>query len=780
MSDQNNEKMPLLVTRGIIVFPDCSEQLDVGRVFSLNAVTRSLSDFDGKIVICSQIDPDSEEIKEETIYGFGTLCNISTVREQKGFYKIRVTGIARVRLKDADLSLTGADDYLKTDFDVIESIDGSDEKNESALMDQIVNLLSHFGGTNLPPSLINRLQKGISAEDLSNQLCHYLLVSPSDKERMLEEANITRRLEFLVGLLEQMKNATEIEKSINRRVRDKTDKQQKEYILREKLKATQDELNEVIGENEDDEENEILQKLDSQDYPEEVRKKIKKELQRYKVLPAASLEASMAKTYIDWLVDLPWSIRTEDNDSLENVVKVLDEDHYGLEKVKERIVEYIAVKQMTNSLKAPIICLYGPPGVGKTSLAKSVARALGRKFVKASLGGLYDEAELRGHRRTYVGAMPGKIIKGIKNAGVCNPVFLLDEIDKMASSNKGDPSSALLEILDPEQNIYFQDNYIEENYDLSNVMFICTANYLQNIPAPLRDRLELIELNSYTDIEKLNIAKSHLIGKQEKANGLKEGKLSFDDEAIQYIIDYYTREAGVRELERQISSICRKAVVEFIKNPKLERIQVTVDQVRKYLGTNKYEYSEKEKSSQVGVVTGLAYTEFGGDILPIEVTYFEGKGELVITGNLGNVMKESATIAIDYVRANAVKYGIDPKFFESHGIHIHVPEGAVPKDGPSAGIALTTAVVSCLTNTKVKSTVAMTGEVNLRGQALPIGGLKEKSLAALRSGLKTILIPRDNSKDISDLPHEVKSKLEIILMDNVDDALAVAFEKSDD
>lgn len=780
MSDQNNEKIPLLVTRGIIVFPDCSEQLDVGRVFSLNAVTRSLSDFDGKIVICSQIDPDSEEIKEETIYGFGTLCNISTVREQKGFYKIRVTGIARVRLKDADLSLNGADDYLKTDFDVIESIDGSDEKNESALMDQIVNLLSHFGGTNLPPSLINRLQKGISAEDLSNQLCHYLLVSPSDKERMLEEANITRRLEFLVSLLEQMKNATEIEKSINRRVRDKTDKQQKEYILREKLKATQDELNEVIGENEDDEENEILQKLDSQDYPEEVRKKIKKELQRYKVLPAASLEASMAKTYIDWLVDLPWSIRTEDNDSLENVVKVLDEDHYGLEKVKERIVEYIAVKQMTNSLKAPIICLYGPPGVGKTSLAKSVARALGRKFVKASLGGLYDEAELRGHRRTYVGAMPGKIIKGIKNAGVCNPVFLLDEIDKMASSNKGDPSSALLEILDPEQNIYFQDNYIEENYDLSNVMFICTANYLQNIPAPLRDRLELIELNSYTDIEKLNIAKSHLIGKQEKANGLKEGKLSFDDEAIQYIIDYYTREAGVRELERQISSICRKAVVEFIKNPKLERIQVTVDQVRKYLGTNKYEYSKKEKSSQVGVVTGLAYTEFGGDILPIEVTYFEGKGELVITGNLGNVMKESATIAIDYVRANAVKYGIDPKFFESHGIHIHVPEGAVPKDGPSAGIALTTAVVSCLTNTKVKSTVAMTGEVNLRGQALPIGGLKEKSLAALRSGLKTILIPRDNSKDISDLPHEVKSKLEIILMDNVDDALAVAFEKSDD
>ena len=777
MSDINKNYIPLLITRGIIVFPGCNEQLDVGRVFSVNAVTASLSDFEGKIIICSQKNPNEENIAENSIYQYGTLCSISSVREQNGFYKIKVLGVSRIKLVNPNFSLTDDKDYMKTDFNFVDVLATEDSKYEETLMNKIVETLSKIATIALPPTIINRLQKGISSEELSNQLCQFFPLRLEDKQRMLEEDSVSKRLEFLLDVLDEMKSASEVEHAINRRVKNRTDKQQREYILREKLRATQDELNEVIGETEENEEQEIARKLEENQYPEEVKKKIKKEFQRYKVLPAASLEASMAKSYIDWLVDLPWYKKTTDNDSLENVVKVLDEDHYGLEKVKERIVEYLAVKKMTNSLKAPIICLYGPPGVGKTSLAKSVARALGRKFVKASLGGLYDEAELRGHRRTYVGAMPGKIIKGIKNAGVCNPVFLLDEIDKMASSNKGDPSSAMLEILDPEQNIFFQDNYIEENYDLSNVLFICTANYLQNIPAPLRDRLELIELNSYTDIEKMNIAKTHLIEKQSNANGLKEGQISFDDEALQFLIDYYTREAGVRELERQISTLCRKAVVEFLRNPELDHINVTIDVVKKYLGTYKYEYSKKEKSNQVGVVTGLAYTEFGGDILPIEVTYFEGKGELVITGNLGNVMKESATIAIDYVKANANKYHIDPKFFETHGIHIHVPEGAVPKDGPSAGIALTTSVISCLTNTKVKSTVAMTGEVNLRGQALAIGGLKEKSLAALRSGIKTIVVPNDNRKDIPDLPHEVKSKLEIVFMNNVDDALEVAFEK---
>ena len=488
MSKENNQLLPLLITRGIIVFPGCNDQLDVGRVFSINAVSSALSDFDGKIIIVSQKDPNEDKISLDSIFQYGSLCTITSVREQKNLYKIKVSSIARVKLKNADLSLKDDKDYLKSDFDVVESSVVNDQKLETSLVDEIINLLSKFSASTLPPTLINRLQKGISAEDLTNQLSQFFPFTFQDKEKLLEEVDVVNRLEFILGILEEIKNANEIEKSINRRVRDKTDKQQREFILREKLRATQDELNEVIGESEEDEEQEILKKLEEQEYPEEVKKKIKKEFQRYKVLPAASLEASMSKTYIDWLVDLPWSKKTEDNNSLENVVKVLDEDHYGLEKVKERIVEYLAVKQMTNSLKAPIICLYGPPGVGKTSLAKSVARALGRKFVKASLGGLYDEAELRGHRRTYVGAMPGKIIKGIKNAGACNPVFLLDEIDKMASSNKGDPSSALLEILDPEQNIFFQDNYIEENYDLSNVLFICTANYLQNIPAPLRDR----------------------------------------------------------------------------------------------------------------------------------------------------------------------------------------------------------------------------------------------------------------------------------------------------
>jgi ATP-dependent Lon protease len=772
----SNEFIPLLVTRGIVVFPTCSGQLDVGRKFSVNAVNKALEGFEGKIILVSQKDPASEEdINSSNIYEYGTLCSISSIREQRGYLKIRVTAISVVKLKNTQFEIVDDYDYYKTDFDIVELV-SVDKNAESQLLDSIVTNLASFGSTNLPPSVINRLQKGITSEELTNQLGQALPFSFEEKQTLLETREILPRLQMIANAIDTFKSSAELENKINNRVREKTDKQQKEYILREKLKATQDELNHVTGNDEGDEEEEILKKLETGLYPEAVKIKIKKELKKYKTLPAGSLENSMEKSYIDWLVDLPWMNKSEDNDDLDNVQKVLDEDHYGLEKVKERIIEYIAVKKMTGSLKAPILCLYGPPGVGKTSLAKSIARSLGRKFVKASLGGLYDEAELRGHRRTYVGAMPGKIIKGIKQAGTCNPVFLLDEIDKMASSNKGDPSSALLEILDPEQNAIFQDNYIEETYDLGNVLFIATANYLQNIPAPLRDRLELIELNSYTEIEKIQIAKQHLIKKEMEANGLKEGQITFTDDALKYIINYYTREAGVRELERLLSSVCRKAVVKLIRNPELAPIEITVDKVKEYLGTYRFEYSKKEKESQIGVVTGLAYTEFGGDILPIEVTHFEGNGQLVLTGNLGNVMKESATIALDFVRANAEKYGIDPKFFEKHSVHIHVPEGAVPKDGPSAGIAITTAVISCLANKKVKSTVAMTGEVNLRGQALPIGGLKEKSLAAYRSGIKTIIVPRENEKDLENIPSEVKENVQILLMDKVDDALKVAFE----
>ena len=764
--------LPLLVTRGIVIFPGCSVALDVGRSYSINAVNLALAEYEGKIVVTSQVDPMKEDFSFDSIYHIGTLCTISRVRDSKGMLKIRLVGNERVGLVTFNEPANEGACY-GCEYTLVPSFTSS-EKEEQDLMDNIITTLSTLGNMHFPPSLINTLQKGITAEELTNQLANTFPFSLAEKQNLLVETNIVERLKFILKTLNDVKGIDEVENDINKRVRDKTEKQQKEYFLREKLKATQEELDELTGNSSESEEQQILKKIESGMYPENVAKKIKIELNRYLQMPSASMESGMLKTYIDTLVNLPWKEKTEDNDSLDNIQKVLDEDHYGLDEVKERIIEYIAVKAKTKSLKAPIICLYGPPGVGKTSLAKSIARALGRKFVKASLGGLYDEAELRGHRRTYVGAMPGKIIKGINNAKVTNPVFLLDEIDKMASSNKGDPSSALLEILDPEQNSVFQDNYLEETYDLSNVLFIATANYLQNVPAPLRDRLELIELNSYTDVEKFHIAKEHLIAKQAQINGLTLDQIEVPDETIYELIRFYTREAGVRELERVISTLCRKSVVELMRNENLEKIIISPSKVKEYLGQRKYEYSKKEKDNQVGIVTGLAYTEFGGDILPIEVTSFEGKGEFIVTGNLGNVMKESTSIALDYVKANAAKYQIDPKFFENHTIHIHCPEGAVPKDGPSAGIAITTAIVSSLTGRKVSSLVAMTGEVNLRGFALPIGGLKEKTLAALRSGIKTVIIPKDNEKDLEKISPEVKDNLNIVLMNTVDDALKIA------
>jgi len=467
------------------------------------------------------------------------------------------------------------------------------------------------------------------------------------------------------------------------------------------------------------------------------------------------------KAYIDWLMELPWWQVTKDNEDLNDAQKILDEDHYGLEKVKERIMEYLAVKQMTNSLKAPIICLVGPPGVGKTSLARSVARALDRKFVKMSLGGVRDEAEIRGHRRTYLGALPGRIIQGMKKAGVVNPVFLIDEIDKMASDYKGDPSSAMLEVLDPEQNSVFSDHYIEENYDLSNVLFIATANYLENIPPALQDRLEIIQLSSYTDAEKVNIAREHLVPKQLKENGLTPEQLHISDDMLLYLVRYYTREAGVRQLERTIAAIARKTVLAILKDGK-ESITLDKDLIHEWLGNEKTDYGKREEQDQVGTVTGLAYTSFGGDVLQIEATKFEGKGNLVLTGQLGDVMKESASIALDYIRSHAKEFGIDPECFGKLDIHVHVPEGAVPKDGPSAGVTMTTALVSCLSERPVKSNLAMTGEVTLRGNVLPIGGLKEKSLAAHRAGIDTILIPKGNVKDLEDVPQEVKDHIRFV------------------
>ena len=544
-------------------------------------------------------------------------------------------------------------------------------------------------------------------------------------------------------------------------MKSRIEESQKEYYLREKMRAIKEELGDVPDSDKDADE--IRRRLDENPYPESIKEKIKEELSRYEMLPAASGETGVIKTYIDWMMDLPWWQESKDNEDLQAASDVLDADHYGLEKVKERILEYLAVKQMTNSLKAPINCLVGPPGVGKTSLAKSV--------VKISLGGVKDESEIRGHRRTYLGSMPGRFIQAMKKAGTINPVFLIDEIDKMASDYKGDPASAMLEVLDPEQNAMFSDHYIEEPYDLSKVLFIATANYLENIPNALRDRLEIIELSSYTELEKIEIAKRHLVPKQIKENGLKNSQLKIDDDMISYLIRYYTRESGVRQLERTIATVCRKSVLAILKDKK-RSIKVTKKLIHEWLGNEKFEYGKRETKDQVGTVTGLAYTAFGGDVLQIEVNHFEGKGKLVITGQLGDVMKESATIAYDYVRANAKKYKIKPDFFENNDIHIHVPEGAVPKDGPSAGVTLTTALVSSLSNTPVKANLAMTGEVTLRGHVLPIGGLKEKSMAAHRCGITTVVIPKANVKDI-----DVKETVSFIPVERVSQVLDAALVK---
>ena len=540
------------------------------------------------------------------------------------------------------------------------------------------------------------------------------------------------------------------------------------------MRAIKEELGDVPDTDKDVDA--IRKRLEENPYPDSIKDKIRDELSRYEMLPAASGETGVIKTYIDWMMDLPWWQESRDNEDLNLASEILDADHYGLEKIKERILEYLAVKQMTNSLRAPIICLVGPPGVGKTSLAKSVARALDRKFVKISLGGVKDESEIRGHRRTYLGSMPGRFIQAMKKAGTVNPVFLIDEIDKMASDYKGDPASAMLEVLDPEQNSLFSDHYIEEPYDLSKVLFIATANYLENIPNALRDRLEIIELSSYTELEKIEIAKRHLVPKQIKENGLKTSQLKIDDEMISFLIRYYTRESGVRQLERVIATVCRKSVLAILKDNK-RSIKVTKKLVKEWLGHEKFEYGKRETKDQIGTVTGLAYTSFGGDVLQVEVNHFEGKGKLVITGQLGDVMKESATIAYDYVRANAKKYKIQPEVFEKNDIHIHVPEGAVPKDGPSAGVTLTTALVSSLSDTPVKANLAMTGEVTLRGNVLPIGGLKEKSMAAHRCGITTIVIPKANVKDLDDVPATVKESVNFVPVERVSQVLDVALVK---
>lgn len=764
-------QLPLVCTRGVVVFPNQEVIIDVGREKSTRAVEEAQEKYESQVVLVAQRDLALEEPDVNDVYSYGTLCQIKHIRRMDGYLRVKFRGMQRVELHTIinDDTLMSVTAEVKTDI-------AQDPMEEVALVRKIAKQFEEIEAVSqtIPKEMINELAKGVSAPVLSDQIAQLFPFTLEKRQELLETLGVNERLYLILQEIESEKELSQIENKINDKVKTRIEESQKEYYLREKMRAIKEELGDVPDTDKDVDA--IRKRLEENPYPDSIKDKIRDELSRYEMLPAASGETGVIKTYIDWMMDLPWWQESRDNEDLNLASEILDADHYGLEKIKERILEYLAVKQMTNSLRAPIICLVGPPGVGKTSLAKSVARALDRKFVKISLGGVKDESEIRGHRRTYLGSIPGRFIQAMKKAGTVNPVFLIDEIDKMASDYKGDPASAMLEVLDPEQNSLFSDHYIEEPYDLSKVLFIATANYLENIPNALRDRLEIIELSSYTELEKIEIAKRHLVPKQIKENGLKTSQLKIDDEMISFLIRYYTRESGVRQLERVIATVCRKSVLAILKDNK-RSIKVTKKLVKEWLGHEKFEYGKRETKDQIGTVTGLAYTSFGGDVLQVEVNHFEGKGKLVITGQLGDVMKESATIAYDYVRANAKKYKIQPEVFEKNDIHIHVPEGAVPKDGPSAGVTLTTALVSSLSDTPVKANLAMTGEVTLRGNVLPIGGLKEKSMAAHRCGITTIVIPKANVKDLDDVPATVKESVNFVPVERVSQVLDVALVK---
>lgn len=774
--------LPLLITRGFVTFPSTQVLIEVGRQFSKNAIKKSIEETNSLIFVVSQNDQRIDNPSESDLYKIGTLCKIiSPANNKKDALRIDVLK----RFKLFNIKLVSDEENKKNSYYSAEGVEFDiEDMNEVENDAYLREVLKNFDLANVNDKYGNTVETLVSGKKNCLNVClliaNYIYLKPSDKQCLLESSDAKIFATNLISFLTAKSKEAQYENEINDSVRQAAEKAQKEFFLREKMKAIKKELDE--GKDDNNDPDNILSKLETNPYPEYIKNKVKAEIKKYEMMPSGALEGALIQSYLDVIMNIPWWQKTTDNDDLTNVEKILDEDHYGLEEPKKRIVEYLAVKKLTGNLKSPILCFFGPPGTGKTSLGKSIARALGRKFFKASLGGISDEAEIRGHRRTYVGSLPGRIIQGMRKVGVTNPVFLLDEIDKVASSYKGDPASALLEVLDPEQNTAFNDNYLEEPYDLSDVLFICTANYLDKIPAPLRDRLELIQLSSYTELEKIQIVKKHLIKKQLALNGLEEKNADFTDEAIKFIIECYTREAGVRDLERKIASCLRKVAVTIVKKPKSKKIIIDVEHVKKYLGTPIFENTKKEKDGQIGVVTGLAYTEFGGTTLPIEVNCFNGKGGLVLTGHLGDVMKESATIALDFVKANAVKFEINPDIFKDIDLHIHMPEGAVPKDGPSAGVAMAVAIISCLNKKPVDANVAMTGEVTLRGNALPIGGLKEKSLGALRSGIKTIIVPRENEKDVNELPKEVKKALNIVYMDSVEDAVKVALlqkEKND-
>lgn len=763
---QKNFDLPLIPLRGLTVFPNTTVNFDVGRKKSVAAVTDAVKNRNGKIILCRQINTDESNPKPDGIYTVGVLARVVQVISNGGeTLRIIVDGIKKVKVT----GYVDNPDFFVASYEPMKELHARTVEAKAYRRKCMSVVEEHyFVGERATKDVYNILNETEEPVAFLYRAAH--LMDISDRQGFLEIDDVIDKYELLLDFLEDELEIAKVEKKINRKVRESIDKGQKEYYLREQIKAIQEEL----GDEDDDD---LLLKADKLPIPEESKKKLKKDIERNAKMPTSSPDYAISRNYFDFVFDLPWGIESEDNNDIENARKILDEDHYGLEKIKERILEFLAVRQLTDEKREPIICLVGPPGVGKTSIVKSIARALNRKYVRMSLGGIRDEAEIRGHRKTYVGAMPGRIISNIRIAGTMNPVFLLDEIDKLASDFKGDPSSALLEVLDPEQNNAFRDNYLEIPFDLSKVIFITTANNPDAIPAPLYDRMEIIEMSGYTPEEKLQIAKKHLIGKQLKAHGISEDRLSFTNDGIEKIIYSYTRESGVRGLEKEIANVMRKVAVKIVSGEAQDKIVVTKDNVKEFLGVEKYLENEKPEHSEVGAATGLAWTAVGGEILTIEVSIVSGKGEILLTGHLGDVMKESARTAISYIHAHADDYDIPERAFKDKDIHIHVPEGAIPKDGPSAGITIATAVFSALTGKGVRNDVAMTGEITLRGKVLPIGGLKEKSLAAMRAGIKKVLIPVDNMKDLADIPESVKNGVKFIPVENVSEVFKIAIER---
>ncbi len=772
LNEQVTEQLPAIVVSDIVPLPNNEIRVEINRPEDIKAL-KSAEQYRNYIFLMLPSKNDTQNEVIDNYYKRGVVAKIVlNMTNPNGSRRVKLQTIVRADVEEFVLTSP----HLLVKFTTQPSI-SSDSDKEIATLELIKQEL--VSNNKMMPvlenkdAILNSLRKGISSAEFSDVIAINIIGDFKSHLKYLFELDITKRLLMILEDLRKQKYFASLESKIDEEVKRSINEAQKEYYLREKMKAIQDELGDKAKKETDIDV--LRKKIKEAKMPKTVEEKAYNELNRYMSTPSTSPESGIIRTYLDFLIALPWNTQSVDSDDIKKAKKILDEDHYGLDKVKERILEYLAVKIMTQKNPQAILCLVGPPGVGKTSLAKSIARALNKKFVKLSLGGVKDESEIRGHRRTYLGALPGRILQNLKRAGTNNPVFLLDEIDKMSSDYKGDPTSAMLEVLDGEQNQFFSDNYLEEPFDLSHVFFIATANYLGNIPEPLRDRIEIVEVSSYTEYEKFEIATHHLLKKQLLANGLDESQFSISDQAIYSIIQNYTREAGVRELERLLSSIIRKAIKNILLNG-ASKIEITVDNLEEYLGKPKFTNNKTEENDLVGIVTGLAYTQFGGDTLSIEATHYKGEGKLLLTGQLGDVMKESAQAAFSYVKSNVEKFNINIKDIKESDVHIHVPEGAIPKDGPSAGVTITTALISTFTNRPVHHEIGMTGEVTLRGQVLPIGGLREKSIAAHRSGLKKIIIPYDNLKDIDEIPESVKNSLEIIPVKSVEEIVDIVLK----